>query len=211
MTSTDHSLTKPDDQPRGRLLALVGAIEPWDHLERAHLDAAREWIAGGAPLCRVRKPDVPPMHLVSYFVVLDDPREQLLLVAHRKAGLWLPAGGHVEPGEDPWAAVVRECREELGIEAVASPITGEQPFFLTVTATQGQHTHTDVSLWYLLDAGAHTITSYDHSEFSAIRWLTDEQVLEEPAELLDPHMHRFTRKLQHARTRGHRKGPWPGE
>ncbi|MFE5112552.1 hypothetical protein [Streptomyces sp. NPDC056663] len=26
----------------------------------------------------------------------------MLLVAHRKAGLWLPAGGHVEPGEDPW-------------------------------------------------------------------------------------------------------------
>ncbi|MFJ4979983.1 NUDIX hydrolase [Streptomyces coeruleorubidus] len=205
MTSTDHSLTAPDDQPRGHLLALVGAIESWDHLERTHLDAARQWIASEAPLYRVRKPDVPAMHLVSYFVVLDAPRAQLLLVAHRKAGLWLPAGGHVEPGEDPWTTVVRECREELGIEAVASPITGEQPLFLTVTPTQGQHRHTDVSLWYLLEADAHTITSYDHSEFSAIRWLTDEQVLEEPAELLDPHMHRFTRKLQHARTRGHGK------
>ncbi|MFG2951581.1 NUDIX domain-containing protein [Streptomyces adustus] len=47
----------------------------------------------------------------------------MLLVAHCKAGLWLPAGGHVEPGEDPWAAMVRECREELGIHATASPIT----------------------------------------------------------------------------------------
>ncbi|WP_425276650.1 NUDIX domain-containing protein [Streptomyces diastatochromogenes] len=51
----------------------------------------------------------------------------MLLVAHRKAGLWLPAGGHVEPGVNPWAAVVRECHEELGIEAVASPITGGIP------------------------------------------------------------------------------------
>lgn len=64
---------------------------------------------------------------------------------------------------------VRECREELGIEAVASPITGEQPLFLTVTPTQGQHTHTDVSLWYLLDAEAHTVTSFDHGECNAIR------------------------------------------
>ncbi|GAP48261.1 NUDIX hydrolase [Streptomyces azureus] len=205
MTSTDHLLIAPDDQPRGHLLSLVGAIEPWDYLERTHLDATRQWIASGAPLYRVRKPDVPAKHLVSYFVVLDDTRGQLLLVAHRKAGLWLPAGGHVEPGEDPWAAVVRECREELGIEAVASPITGEQPLFLTVTRTQGQRAHTDVSLWYLLNAGAHTITSYDHSEFNAIRWLTDEQVLEEPDDLLDPHMHRFTRKLQHARARRHGK------
>ncbi|MGW6144798.1 NUDIX domain-containing protein [Streptomyces sp. NPDC055140] len=116
------------------------------------------------------------MHLVSHFVVLDDARGQLLLVAHRKAGLWLPAGGHVEPGEDPWATVVRECREELGIEAVASPIAGEHPLFLTVTRTRRHGVHTDVSLWYLLnaDADADTITSNDRSEFDTIRWLTDE-------------------------------------
>ncbi|WP_338894375.1 NUDIX domain-containing protein [Streptomyces sp. TG1A-60] len=204
MTSTSHPLTDPDDQPRAHLRELVGAIERWDDLERTHLKTATQWIASGAPVYRVRKPDVPAMHLVSYFVVLDDTRGQLLLVAHRKAGLWLPAGGHVEPGEDPWAAVVRECHEELGIEAVASPISGELPFFLTVTRTRGQGVHTDVSLWYLLDADADTITSFDQGEFDAIRWLTDEQVLEEPDELLDPHMHRFTRKLQRARTRRHR-------
>ena len=204
MTSTDRQLAVPDDQPRAHLLELVGAIEPWDDLEHTHLKAATQWIASGAPVYRVRKPDVPAMHLVSYFVVLDDSRGQLLLVAHRKAGLWLPAGGHVELGEDPWDAVARECREELGIEAVASPITGEHPLFLTVTRTRGQRAHTDVSLWYLLNADADTITSYDQGEFDTIRWLTDEQVLEESDELLDPHMHRFTRKLQHARTRRHR-------
>lgn len=203
MTSTDHPLTHHDDQPRAHLLELVGAIEPWDDLERTHLKTATRWIASGVPVYRVRKPDVPAMHLVSYFVVLDDTRGQLLLVAHRKAGLWLPAGGHVEPGEDPWASVVRECREELGIEAVASPITGELPLFLTVTQTRGQGAHTDVSLWYLLNADADTITSYDQGEFDAIRWLTDEQMLEESDELLDPHMHRFTHKLQHAWARRH--------
>jgi 8-oxo-dGTP pyrophosphatase MutT (NUDIX family) len=134
----------------------------------------------------VRKPDVPEMHLVSYFVVLEETRGQLLLVAHRKAGLWLPAGGHVEPGEDPWAAAVRESREELGIEAVASPIAGERPFFLTVTCTRGHGPHTGVSLWYLLDAAAHTITSYDEHEFDAIRWLTSQQVLQERTSSLTP-------------------------
>ncbi|MGW1628385.1 NUDIX hydrolase [Streptomyces anthocyanicus] len=199
MTSSDHPLRASLDEPRAHLLDLIGAVEPWDDLEHTHLESARHWIAGGAPLYRVRKPDVPPMHLVSYFAVLDDTRGQLLLVAHRKAGLWLPAGGHVESGEDPWAAVVRECREELGIEAVASPVAGELPFFLTVTGTRGQGPHTDVSLWYLLDAGAHTVTDYDRGEFSAVRWLTHEQVLAESAELLDPHMHRFARKLAWAR------------
>ncbi|MCC9309394.1 NUDIX domain-containing protein [Kitasatospora sp. RB6PN24] len=185
-------------QSRSTLLESVGAVQPWDELERAHLTAVTEWIAGGAPLYRVRKPDGPPMHLVSYFVVRDEARGQLLLVDHRKAGLWLPAGGHVEPGEDPWATVVRECHEELGITAVASPLTGERPFFVTVTRTRGQGAHTDVSLWFLLDADADSVTSYDEGEFSAVRWLTEAQVLAEPTELLDPHMHRFIRKLQRA-------------
>ncbi|MFF2775461.1 NUDIX hydrolase [Streptomyces sp. NPDC058052] len=189
-----------DDRPRARLLDLVGAIEPWDDLERTHLRTAAEWIAGGAPLHRVRKPDVPPMHLVCYFVVHDAARGHLLLVAHRKAGLWLPAGGHVEPDEDPWDTVVRECREELGIEATASSLAGRRPLFLTVTRTRGQaDTHTDVSLWYVLAADAGTITDYDEGEFDAIRWLTEEQVLQESGDVLDPHMHRFTHKLRHAR------------
>ena len=98
---------------------------------------------------------------------------------------------------------MRECREELGIQAVASPIVGERPFFLTITQTRGHRPHTDVSLWYLLNADTETITSYDHGEFEAIRWLTDKQVLNEPVDALDPHMHRFTRKLQHARSQPH--------
>ncbi|MFH8738759.1 MULTISPECIES: NUDIX domain-containing protein [unclassified Streptomyces] len=113
-------------------------------------------------------------------------------------GLWLWAGGHVEPGEDPWATVVRKCREELGIEAVASPITDEHPPLARRHPDPGDGLHADVSLWYLLNADA--ITTYDRSKFDAIRWLTDEQVLEESDELLDPHMHRFTRKLKQVRT-----------
>lgn len=199
MTSTGRPPLESDEQSRAHLLNAIGTIEPWDSLEGTHLNTTRQWISSGAPLHRVRKPDVPPMHLVSYFVVLDDTSDRLLLVAHRKAGLWLPTGGHVEPDEDPWATVVRECQEELGIEAIASPLTGESPFFLTVTDTRGPGVHTDVSLWYLLAADADTITSYDEEEFSAIRWLTPDQVLAESDDVLDPHMHRFTRKLQRAR------------
>lgn len=201
MASTALPPAGDDEEPRARLVELVGTIEPWDSIERAHLTATVQWITSGAPLHRMRKPDVPAMHLVSYFVVLDATSGRLLLVAHRKAGLWLPPGGHVEPGEDPWSAVVRECREELRVPATASPITGELPFFLTVTETRGSGVHTDVSLWYLLTTDADSVTSYDEEEFDAIRWPTAEEVLEESSEGLDPHMHRFTHKLRHARAR----------
>ena len=52
-------------------------------------------------------------------------REGRLLVAQRTrppelAGRWELPGGRVEPGEDEPAAVVRECREELGTDVVTA-------------------------------------------------------------------------------------------
>jgi 8-oxo-dGTP pyrophosphatase MutT (NUDIX family) len=178
------------------LLDLLGRIEPWDHLEDEHRRSMAAWIAEGAPLYRTRKPDVPPKHLVSYVVVMDERREELLLVAHRKAGLWLPAGGHVEPGEDPWHTAARECHEELRIQAEPTTVAGTRPFFVTVTRTRGPGQHTDVSLWYLVQAQSEAITWFDTGEFDGIRWLSFDQVLAEPAKTLDPHMQRFTRKLR---------------
>lgn len=39
-----------------------------------------------------------------------------MLVLHRKLGLWLPVGGHIEEGETPEQALRRECLEEAGLE-----------------------------------------------------------------------------------------------
>lgn len=196
---THRSLSEPPNTPRrSHLTALLEAISPWDAQERTHLAEAKAWIADGAPLYRIRKPDHPPQHLVSYFVAFDQPHGELLLVAHRKAGLWLPSGGHVAPGEDPWDTVVRECREELHTDAVPSAVSGRRPFFLTVTGTRGPGSHIDVSLWYLLQTDAAAVTSFDEGEFTAVRWLTLPKILAEPLDNLDPHMHRFTRKLQAA-------------
>ncbi len=57
--------------------------------------------------------------LVSAVALID--RDGRLLLARRPegkamAGLWEFPGGKVEPGESPEAALIRELREELGIE-----------------------------------------------------------------------------------------------
>ena len=49
---------------------------------------------------------------VATFVVHE---RQILLLRHRKLGLWLPPGGHVEPNELPDDAAVREVWEEAGV------------------------------------------------------------------------------------------------
>jgi 8-oxo-dGTP diphosphatase len=96
---------------------LLRGVAPFDDLETEHLDAVHTWLDSTDDVFRRAKPATPSPHLVSYFVPVDAAAQEVLLVEHRKSGLWLPPGGHLEPGEDPWDAAVRECREELGIQA----------------------------------------------------------------------------------------------
>lgn len=49
---------------------------------------------------------------VAVFVVHHD---RVLLHKHRKLGLWLPPGGHIEPNELPDEAALREVEEESGL------------------------------------------------------------------------------------------------
>lgn len=114
--------------PEAHVYELVQAITPQDATEQAHIADVLAWIKSGAPLYRIEKPDKPPKHLVSYFVVVDPEHQSLLLADHIKAQLWLPSGGHVEPQEDPKLTVQREVQEELGIEAIF--LRGnDKPFF----------------------------------------------------------------------------------
>lgn len=180
---------------RQSLLEIILSINPFDEVEASHIRDAKEWIESDAPLYRVRKPDVPPKHLVSYFVLLDESASKVLLVDHIKAKLWLPAGGHVEPGEDPSTTVTREAKEELGIDADFCTSLGDMPFFITVTETRGEGKHTDVSLWYVIKGNINDQYMYDHSEFDSYKWFTFDEVLSADAATLDPHMHRCIKKL----------------
>ena len=44
-----------------------------------------------------------------------------LLHWHSKLGIWLPAGGHIEPDEDPVEAALRETLEETGLRCEVVP------------------------------------------------------------------------------------------
>ena len=52
--------------------------------------------------------------LVVVGCIVHDKR--ILLLKHRKLGKWLPPGGHIEKDETPDETVVREIREEVGLD-----------------------------------------------------------------------------------------------
>ena len=174
---------------------LVEQIAPHDALEAKHISEVLQWIDSGAGLFRIQKPDIPPKHLVSYFVLIDPDKKKIMLVDHIKAGLWLPAGGHVEKDEHPNTTVEREIQEELHMP---SDFIIENPFFITQTITVGKTAgHTDVSLWYLLKADSEKEIRYDPIEFNGYQWFGYQEILDMDITKLDPHMHRFIEKLLH--------------
>jgi 8-oxo-dGTP diphosphatase len=175
---------------RSEILRSILSIKPLDAAEQAHIDFVQRWIKSGAEIFRTAKPATPETHLVAYFLPVSQDLSQVLLVDHKKAELWLPPGGHVEPGEHPRRTVVREAQEELG---VAAELLDERPLFLTVTKTVGGVArHTDVSLWYLLKGDPKESLSYDTGEFNQIRWFGINEI---PFAQSDPHMRRFVEKL----------------
>lgn len=174
---------------RDAIRAEIMAIDPFDAMENAHRNDALAWVASGVELCRTAKPATPPRHLVSYFVVVDG--DHVLLVDHRNARLWLPTGGHVEPGEHPRDTVVRELHEELGL-IQAEPVG--RPRMITCATTVGLTAgHTDVSLWYVIFANRNAPLIFDAQEFREVRWFPLDDV---PFEHSDPHMKRFVQKLR---------------
>lgn len=114
---------------------------------------------------------------VSGFVVHED---KVALHWHRKIGAWLPAGGHIEPNEDPVQAVLREVREEFAIEAEILPLarrlpyTGgpaqlEPPAAVLDCWPEPDHGHVDL-VYYLRAVSGYPGQSHDPE--NPIFWLT---------------------------------------
>ena len=118
---------------------------------------------------------------VSGFVVHEG---RVALHWHRKLGIWLPAGGHIEPNEDPVEAVLREVREEFAVEAEVLPLGGrvdyedgpkrlEPPYTLLECWIAPDHCHIDNVYFCRLVSG---YPGRSHDDESPIIWLSAEEL-----------------------------------
>jgi len=87
---------------------------------------------------------------VAVFVVRDG---KVLLHWHRKLGMWLPPGGHIERDELPDEAAVREVLEETGVEVelmgerredVEGPVQLHRPAGVQLEDIGPGHQHIDL-------------------------------------------------------------------
>lgn len=173
----------------------MAGVAPLDEHEAQDKATTLRWIRSGAPLFRVARPATPDKHPCVYFALFDDARRSVLLVDHVKAGLWLFPGGHVDDGEDPRTTVLREAAEELQVNGEFHPRFGDEPLFVTVTKTRGEHSHTDVSFWFVLAADQDMRIEPDPREAHQVRWFALDDPAEWAHDRFDPHMARFRDKL----------------
>jgi 8-oxo-dGTP pyrophosphatase MutT (NUDIX family) len=115
---------------------------------------------------------------VSGFVVHEN---KVALHWHRKIGAWLPAGGHIEAGEDPVEATLREVKEEFDLETeVVSPAPGVRyeggpsqiapPFTILICPVEPGHEHVDLVYFLRVKEG---YPGRSHDPDNPIHWVDE--------------------------------------
>ncbi len=109
---------------------------------------------------------------------------KILLIFHKKHKIWLQIGGHIELDEDPQAALLREIKEECGldVEIVGKKepdITVEGTKFLYPPAFMNIHkindTHKHIGLFYICKAESDAFV-HNKEEHDDIRWFSKEDL-----------------------------------
>src|SRR5580698_187001 len=100
-------------------------------------------------------------------------RRGTVLHLHKRLGIWMQPGGHIDPGETPDVAAKREATEELGL-AVEHPAPA--PRLIHLDVHEAAHGHTHLDLRYLL-LGADADPQPPPGESPDARWCSWDEAM----------------------------------
>lgn len=109
--------------------------------DRSEATARLAFLAAFDRLDRPLDEHADPTHVTASAIVVGT--RGVLLHKHRRLGRWLQPGGHLEPGEPPAEAALRECLEETGLP-VTHPDGGPLLLRLDVHTAARGHVHLDL-------------------------------------------------------------------
>lgn len=132
------------DALRERVRQSVAARHPIDAAER---DCIAEFLRHFDALAHPFDEHADPVHVTGSAVVIGS--RGVVLIKHKRLGIWLQPGGHVDAGETPWDGARREAYEETGL---AVDFAGGSPQLVHVDVHAGGRGHTHLDLRYLVEA-----------------------------------------------------------
>ena len=140
----------PSDDLRRRIRSDVAAREAVDEREATSIVRFLELYD------RLEEPfdiDADPVHVTASGIVVGS--RGVLLHEHKRLGIWIQPGGHIDPGETPWEAALRETGEETGLDARFGGRLDSDgaPALAHVDVHAGGRGHTHLDLRYLIDGG----------------------------------------------------------
>lgn len=162
---------------RESYIQAIASIDPFDEIESKDIAETLQWLRTAAS---VNKPQNAEEHLGVFAVVLSPDLQHTFLLHHRKAGLWLPPGGHVDAGLTFQEAAMQEVREELSMHT--PNLIADNPVFLTRTLTQGLNAgHIDVTVWLLVEGNRRHAYHVQEKEAADSGWQEIDQLLRSTA------------------------------
>ncbi len=144
-TSRLGRTSAPTDTPSSETSAAVGRLR--SELQTHPAVDERESLSKAimvAELGRLARPfdqSADLTHVTASAIVVG--RRGVVLHRHRRLHRWMQPGGHLEPGEAPEEAAIRECIEETGL-AVAHPPEGATLVDVDVHRAARGHVHLDL-------------------------------------------------------------------
>lgn len=110
-------------------------------------------------------------HFCIYFLPYNPATRQVFIAHHKKSGLWISPGGHIDKGEILMQALSREIEEELGVRGKIKEEV--KPFLLTITPInrEGHFCKEHFDIWYLIPTDGSEF-NIDPREFHETRWMT---------------------------------------
>lgn len=131
------------DTPARR--SIIRAVEDFDGVSAREVRSRERILTELARLANPFDRLADAVHVTGSAIVVGPPGT--VLHRHKRIGIWMQPGGHLDPGEQPWEAALRETREETGLP-VSHP-DGGTPRMVHIDAhPAGEHFHLD--LRYLL-------------------------------------------------------------
>ena len=131
-------------------------------------------------------------HFTASALILNKD-SKILLHYHKKLGVWLYPGGHIEDNETPDEAIIREVKEETGLEIEIAGNLDEKindknadvsilhnPYTILYERIQGKDEHYHIDLIYICKIINENKLKYNEKESCGIAFFNYNDILKIP-------------------------------